>query len=61
MVRRDPANASIEIVIHGDDVSVGADDEIIRAIVLNLLLNATQAIGGSGRITVTGHGRVSRR
>jgi len=53
IVRRDPAAQSIEIVVAGEDVSATADDELIRATVLNLLLNAAQAMGGHGRIVVT--------
>ena len=52
IVRRDPVAQSIEIVIEGDDVSALVDDELIRATVLNLLLNAAQAMAGRGRITV---------
>jgi signal transduction histidine kinase len=52
IVRRDPAAHSIEIVIEGDDVSASVDDELIRATVLNLMLNAAQAMGGRGRISV---------
>jgi signal transduction histidine kinase len=33
-------------------VSVTADGELVRATVLNLLLNAAQAMGGNGRIAV---------
>jgi len=53
IVRRDPAAQSVEIVVEGEDVSASADDELIRATVLNLLINATQAMAGHGRIVVT--------
>lgn len=52
IVRRDPAAHSIEIAVEGDDVSASVDDELIRATVLNLMLNAAQAMGGRGRISV---------
>jgi PAS domain S-box-containing protein len=52
IVRRDPAGQSIEIVIDGDDVSASVDDELIRATLLNLVLNAAQAMAGRGRIAV---------
>jgi PAS domain S-box-containing protein len=56
IVRRDPSAYGVEIGVEGDDVSVTADGELIRATVLNLLLNAAQAMGGRGRIVVmTGH------
>lgn len=57
IVRRDPATASVEIAAHGDSTSLTADGELIRAALLNLLLNATQAVGAHGRIYV--HTRVS--
>jgi two-component system CheB/CheR fusion protein len=53
IVRRDPAAHSVDIVVEGDDVSATADDELIRATLLNLLINAAQAMGGHGRIVVT--------
>ena len=53
IVRRDPVARSIDIVIEGDDVSASVDDELIRATLLNLVLNAAQAMAGHGRITVT--------
>lgn len=53
IVRRDPAAHGVEISVQGDDVSVTADGELVRATVLNLLLNAAQAMAGRGRILVT--------
>jgi PAS domain S-box-containing protein len=53
MVRRDPAAHGVEIAVQGEDVSVTADGELVRATVLNLLLNAAQAMAGKGRIAVT--------
>ena len=52
IVRRDPAAYGVDIVMSGDDVSATADTEMIRASVLNLLLNAAQATTGHGRIEV---------
>jgi PAS domain S-box-containing protein len=46
MVRRDPVGESVQIAVTGDDVSVTADSEMVRATVLNLLLNAAQAMAG---------------
>ena len=48
IVRRDPIGQGIEIVVEGDDVPATADGELVRATVLNLLLNAAQAMGGHG-------------
>jgi PAS domain S-box-containing protein len=53
IVRRDPAAQSVEIVVEGEDIAASADDELIRATILNLLINAAQAMAGDGRIVVT--------
>jgi PAS domain S-box-containing protein len=53
IVQRDPAASGVAIAVSGDDVSVAADGELIRALVLNLLINAAQALGPrGGQITV---------
>ena len=52
MVRRDPTAESVDITIAGDEVSATADTEMIRATVLNLLLNSAQAMAGRGRIQI---------
>ena len=52
IVRRDPAAAGVEISVEGRDVSVTADADLVRAMVLNLLINAVQALGGHGRVTI---------
>ena len=52
IVRRDPSAHSVQIEVEGDDVPIAADGELVRATVLNLLLNAAQAMAGHGRITV---------
>ena len=51
-VKRDPVGQSIDIVVEGDSVSAVVDGEMVRATVLNLLLNAAQAMAGQGRIEV---------
>jgi signal transduction histidine kinase len=38
--------------VDGDPLSAVVDPEMVRATVLNLLLNASQAMNGSGAITV---------
>jgi two-component system CheB/CheR fusion protein len=53
LARRDPAVHAIDIAVEGAGVSVRVDGEMVRATLLNLLLNAGQAIGGRGRIVVT--------
>ncbi len=57
ITRRDPLGQSLEIVVEGDDIGLTADDEMIRAAILHLMLNAAQALGGTGRVTI----RVLRR
>jgi PAS domain S-box-containing protein len=52
IVRRDPSAHGVQIEVEGDDVPISADGELVRATVLNLLLNAAQAMAGNGRITV---------
>ena len=53
MLRRDPAGSSLDIDVDGDVAEVTVDPDLIRATVLNLLLNAAQAMNGQGRIRVT--------
>jgi PAS domain S-box-containing protein len=52
IARRDPSAQATDITMKGDNVSITADGELVRATVLNLLLNATQAMGGRGAIVV---------
>jgi PAS domain S-box-containing protein len=52
IVRRDPTAQDVEIRIEGEDISVTADGELVRATILNLLLNAAQAMAGRGTIVV---------
>jgi PAS domain S-box-containing protein len=53
MVRRDPASAALDVAVEGPEVRLRADPELVRAALLNLLLNAGQAMGGRGHIAVT--------
>jgi PAS domain S-box-containing protein len=52
-LRRDPIAATIPIALEGGDVLVTADVQMIRAAMLNLLLNAAQAMDGHGSIIVS--------
>jgi PAS domain S-box-containing protein len=52
MVRRDPSAQAIEFAVEGDTVIAAVDPEMVRATVLNLLLNAAQAMAGKGRIGI---------
>ncbi len=54
LVGRDPVTASVAVSTLGDDdVTADVDADLIRATLLNLLLNAAQAMGGQGRIDVS--------
>jgi PAS domain S-box-containing protein len=54
IVRRDPASQDVDISVDGPDIALTGDAELLRALFLNLLLNAAQAMTGhGGRITVT--------
>jgi PAS domain S-box-containing protein len=57
MLRRDPIGSSLDVQVEGGDGSITADPDLLRATVLNLLLNAAQAMDGHGRIRVTGERR----
>jgi signal transduction histidine kinase len=52
LVRRDPAGAQVDIVLEGPTTQLTADGELIRATLLNVLINAAQALNGAGRIVV---------
>jgi two-component system sensor histidine kinase AtoS len=52
LVRRDPAASSVQIDVEGADSTIVADAELLRAALLNLLLNAVQAVGERGTIQV---------
>jgi signal transduction histidine kinase len=52
IVRRDPSAQGVQIDVVGEDVSVTADGQLMRATVLNLLLNAAQAMAGQGQIVL---------
>jgi len=53
MLRRDPVGERLDVAIDGPDVVANADAEMVRATILNLLINAAQAMGGDGRIAIT--------
>jgi signal transduction histidine kinase len=53
VVSRDPAAASLQFTVEGPDLAMTADEGLIKATLVNLLLNSVQAMGGSGRIHVS--------
>jgi PAS domain S-box-containing protein len=52
MLRRDPAGSAVHVHIEGDAGEVIIDPDLIRATVLNLLLNAAQAMNGNGGVRI---------
>jgi PAS domain S-box-containing protein len=53
LLRKDPTHSSLQIEISGGNPIVQADIEQLRTVFLNLLLNAAQASGASGRLAVS--------
>jgi PAS domain S-box-containing protein len=53
MLRRDPAGSALRVTIDGDAGEVIVDPDLIRATVMNLLLNAAQAMSGNGDVQIT--------
>jgi signal transduction histidine kinase len=52
-LRRDPIASALNVTVEGVDVTLTADATLIRAALVNLFLNAAQAMDGHGRIVVT--------
>ena len=52
MLRRDPVGAALDIDIDGEAGDLTADADLIRGTVLNLLLNAAQAMNGQGCVHI---------
>ena len=52
MLRRDPVGSSLSIDIEGEAGEITVDVDLVRASVLNLLLNSAQAMNGQGRVRV---------
>ena len=52
LLRRDPEGAALVVHVHGPDVAVRLDPEHLGRILLNLLLNSAQAMGGQGEVTI---------
>jgi PAS domain S-box-containing protein len=51
-LRRDPTASALDVTVDGADLTLTADPHLLRAAVLNLLLNAAQAMDGHGRVMV---------
>jgi PAS domain S-box-containing protein len=53
MLRRDPSFANVRVAIAGDGGQLQADSEQLQIVFQNILMNAAQAMGGTGRIDVS--------
>ena len=53
LLERDPAGRALDVTVEGPDMTLTADETLIKATVVNLLLNSAQAMDGRGRIGVT--------
>lgn len=52
-MRRDPVAELVKVEIAGPDVALSGDSELLKAALLNIFLNAAQAMNGKGAIHVT--------
>jgi two-component system CheB/CheR fusion protein len=56
MLRRDPANAGLRVELSGEHAVVAGDPEQLQLVFQNVIMNAAQAMAGSGSVTITlGH------
>jgi len=55
-LRQDPGNARLVFLIEGKERMVSADPMLLRPALSNLLINASQAVDGKGRIRVSVEG-----
>ena len=53
LLGRDQQSAGVELALPARDVVLWADAELLKPVLLNVLLNAAQAMGGRGTIRVT--------
>ena len=60
MLRRDATAAAVEVTIDAPELLIEADSDLLRATLLNLLINAAQAMGGRGRVILAARQRGDR-
>ncbi len=63
LLLKDPQLQGVDVRISGPELSVPADADLLKPVILNLLINAAQAMGGKGKISVNfgregGHCRI---
>jgi PAS domain S-box-containing protein len=52
-LRRDPVASTLDVRIEGEGGPITADADLLRAALLNLLLNAAQAVDGQGQVRIS--------
>lgn len=52
LVAQHPALEGISLTVEGDPIELDVDEDLMHRVVNNLVLNAAQALGGSGNVTV---------
>ena len=60
LLARDPTLANVNVEVSAEETTLAGDAEMLKDLFLNLLLNAAQAMGGSGRIRVVAGSRNGR-
>jgi PAS domain S-box-containing protein len=53
LMRQDPALSRVDVRVDCGDVTLSADRELLKMVLLNLLINGAQAMNGTGTLTVT--------
>jgi PAS domain S-box-containing protein len=53
ILRRDPIASTIDIGVDGEGGPITVDPDLLRAALVNLLLNAAQAINGQGQVRIS--------
>ena len=53
MLRRDPIGSTLDVRVDGDGGPITVDPDLVRAALLNLLLNAAQAMDGQGQVRIS--------
>jgi PAS domain S-box-containing protein len=53
LLKRDPHLTNVDVIVRSGQQTVEADSELLQIVFSNLLLNAAQAMGGEGTVTVS--------
>jgi PAS domain S-box-containing protein len=53
VLRRDPTASTLDIRVEGDGGAIIVDPDLLRAALVNLLLNAAQAMNGQGQVRIS--------